>query len=390
MTTLTRWNRALLARLSRVTTGGALIPEIDGLRFIAIASVVLFHLNISLREKSGFHFDLTPADEAFKRLMSAGNFGVPVFFAISGFILALPFAKAHFRGEPNVPLKPYFWRRVTRLEPPYIINLLICYILLITVWGKDPVTLLKHLGASFVYLHNLIFAKYSVINYVAWSLEIEIQFYVLMPLLANVYSIRNTVIRRTVIAATALTTGLLAEFVFPGFYRAPLQLFAWLHYFLVGFLLVDLYLVDWKSKPSATRLWDIIGLGSWLMLALLLYLRIYRNLVTPPFLLLGFIGAFRGPALKQLVTLPWVAVSGGMCYSVYLYHDIVTELMAPLTHKIYVGPSYLANFAVQALLIVPPVFVVSALFFVFLEKPFMYRDWPERLRARLAGKPQAT
>jgi len=41
----------LLARLARVTSSGQLIPEIDGLRFFAIISVVLFHLNWYYQQK---------------------------------------------------------------------------------------------------------------------------------------------------------------------------------------------------------------------------------------------------------------------------------------------------------------------------------------------------
>ena len=60
-----------------------------------------------------------------------GGYGVSIFFMISGFILSLPFAKAHFNknpGKKNISLKRYYLRRLIRLEPPYIIALIIFFI----------------------------------------------------------------------------------------------------------------------------------------------------------------------------------------------------------------------------------------------------------------------
>jgi peptidoglycan/LPS O-acetylase OafA/YrhL len=44
----------LLKRLSRETTPGRFIPELDGLRFVAIGMVILFHLNGNLFAKTNF------------------------------------------------------------------------------------------------------------------------------------------------------------------------------------------------------------------------------------------------------------------------------------------------------------------------------------------------
>ncbi len=52
------------------------------------------------------------------------DLGVKVFFAISGFVLALPFLKYYLGiSDKKVQLKSYFIRRLTRLEPPFIITL---------------------------------------------------------------------------------------------------------------------------------------------------------------------------------------------------------------------------------------------------------------------------
>lgn len=56
---------------------------------------------------------------------------------------------------------------------------------------------------SFVYSHAFIYGDKSTINFVAWSLEIEVQFYLLMPLIANVYRISKPAYQRLVLAAAA-------------------------------------------------------------------------------------------------------------------------------------------------------------------------------------------
>src|SRR4051794_4572537 len=118
----------MVDRLARVTTSGRRIRELDGLRFIAIATVFVQHMLEVMLERypsGAVRWDL-PAS-----LVRDWRIGVQLFFVISGFILATPFAAQHMLGARRVSLKAYYWRRLTRLEPPYLLAMLLCYLTLV-------------------------------------------------------------------------------------------------------------------------------------------------------------------------------------------------------------------------------------------------------------------
>jgi peptidoglycan/LPS O-acetylase OafA/YrhL len=113
-----------LNHFSRITSGRAFIPQIDGLRFIAIMAVVAFHV----RQICSYYLPASPTrttvqGDLVNDLFSVGNFGVALFFCISGFILSLPFARQYLGSGKAINLREYYIRRVTRIEPPYIIHL---------------------------------------------------------------------------------------------------------------------------------------------------------------------------------------------------------------------------------------------------------------------------
>ena len=169
------------ASFSRNTNSNNFIPEIDGLRFLAIITVVLFHLNSAFSKESGIGFSnaLIQMGGAKSELSLAWwwvrlDLGVKVFFAISGFVLALPFLKYYLGfSDKKVDLKSYFVRRLTRLEPPFVITLLFFYLVHVFLLNEDAWRFLKHLGAGLIYGHGFIFGSGNPINPVTWSLETE-------------------------------------------------------------------------------------------------------------------------------------------------------------------------------------------------------------------------
>ncbi len=369
---ISRW---VLARLTRVTTSGRLVPEIDGLRFVAIMAVVLFHSHGHFFRVDGQTEG--PTWDAASALIHLGWFGVQLFFVISGFILAIPFAERHLLGRPAVPLGKYFVRRLTRLEPPYVISLLI-YLFFFQDRARIH-ELTPHFFASMFYVHAFVYGTPSLVNHVTWSLEVEVQFYILAPLLCTVFAVRRTWLRRGILLLGILASAAQQQFLWNDFLQ--LTLVGSVRYFLCGFLLADFYLVEWKSAPKRTHAWDLVSAAAWGLLPTLLpplrsFGRLGEIYLVPLTVLTAYVGAFRGRAMKWFFSNPWIVAVGGMCYTIYLYHIPYVWRVKQSLGEVRIGtqPRCLVQLLANALGII----AIGAIYFVLFEKPFMYKDWPQR------------
>jgi len=243
----------------RITSTGSFIPEIDGLRFIAIISVVLMHISTFINVKDLNKYSDIIDYSCLKNIIAHGHFGVQLFFVISGFILGLPFAKYFIANEKKVNIKNYFLRRLTRLEPPYI--LIMTILLFSLVFFSKSIDFnngIKSYFASIIYSHNFIYGigVFPKLNDVAWSLEIEVQFYTMAPIMAYIFSIKSPSLRRLIFVLIGLFSLFLANFISLPF----ISLINYLAYFIIGFLLADLYVsktkIHKKTKSFTTYLFN--------------------------------------------------------------------------------------------------------------------------------------
>jgi len=370
-------SRKVQRALSRETSSGRFIPEMDGLRFAAIGMVVLFHLNGYLTVKSRLFYP-TPPSDWLAQAAYVGFHGVELFFVISGFILGLPFAAHHLKGKPAICLRKYYLRRLTRLEPPYFVAAILLFLLAIWIQGADLRTLAPHLAASLSYLHNVIYGAQSSVIGVAWSLEIEVQFYILVPLLTLLFTIKNKLTRRTIMLVLPIAIlGAQALFLH-GPPRTSLSILAYLQFFLTGFLLADVFIVDWQEAPSRNFHWDIVGLAAWPLLFVVLHKPLLTHWLFPGFVFILYASAFRGRILNQIFVNRWITAIGGMCYSIYLVHYEVISAVGRFTKKISEGLPYWLHLSIQTFLVGAAILVICGVYFVLLEKPCMRRDWPLR------------
>lgn len=148
-------------------------PGIDGLRAGAAGLVLVFHV----AERAGLNRADTTSWVA-DYTSQFGRLGVSIFFAISGFLLYRPFVASHLEGRPPPALGPYFRRRFLRIFPAYWLAL-VFYALLASPAIRDSITDHLLLRASLLQGWSDSFALTGVS--VAWTLTIELTFYVVLP-----------------------------------------------------------------------------------------------------------------------------------------------------------------------------------------------------------------
>jgi peptidoglycan/LPS O-acetylase OafA/YrhL len=389
----------ILARLSRRTSTGRYLPEVDGIRFVAITWVVLFHAKIVSSVVADARVVAPPFGNAHGTdlanglvglLVQPGQFGVHLFFVLSGFVLALPFA-SHYLSEGRRPsLGRYFKRRLTRLEPPYILALSLFFLLgLIGFLAPQTSGLASHFGSGLGYVHGLIFGRMNPIDGPTWSLEIEVQFYALMPLLALLFKIRDPATRRLSLLPIAMVAVGWQALVPIGMGPLSATLLHYLQFFLAGLLLADLFVTEWSERPRTHPRWDLAALAS---IGLLFTASIapknlmVQSIVLPAAAMGMILGGLRGPLTRRILTNRWIVTVGGMCYSIYLLHYPVLLILGRWM-KSWVGIGGGVGILVQLLVCVPVLLALSVAFFVLVERPCMEPDWPSRLGAALRRLP---
>lgn len=373
-------NQQIWLSLRRVTSGGRYIPEIDGLRFVAIAAVICYHLGMMSEMSCFFCAPVTGGVAAVFHM----DRGVPIFFAISGLVLGLPFARQYIQGGRKLELNAYFLRRVTRLEPPYIINLLLRFPLVVWLRHIAFSTELPHLLASLFYVHWLAYGTYPTVHRPSWSLEIEVQFYVLAPLIAFLFFRRSAWIRRAMLLAAVVVFSSLRAGIPPlAETRLSLSLASYAQYFLVGLLMSDGFLTV-LPRLKSSWLWDIVGAPLWA--AVFFLSDTAAAYCLPWMILLIFPAAFKGKLLNRFFRNPFVATVGGMCYSIYLTHSLVLQGCYAVLAKLHLLGGYGRSYAFGAALGIPAVLVVGSAFFLLFERPCMDREWPQKLIRLVRGR----
>lgn len=384
----------MLTRLfQRKTQSTSFIPEIDGLRFFAIITVIGYHINTAYARELGLEdlaMGLLGGD---RNTFSPAwwiirlDLGVKVFFSISGMVLAIPFIRSMMSGGRTIELKDYYYRRLTRLEPPFILSLLGFFLVHIYFMNEDPSVFKEHLIAGLFYLHHIIFGTPNPINPVTWSLETEAQFYLIVPVIfAILFRLKNIFTRLFFILILLFISLYVKQYAYSAEVKwAQATVVYYLTNFMTGVFFAWLYLrsIDYFSKRSFG--WDLMGI---LSIFCLFYFykpqyQISNNLAFNAATLGMMVCVFKGKIMNWIFTRPVIYIIGGMCYSIYLLHYAFLHLMTKVTVGLSIGQGYLADLGIQLLVALPAVLLISAIFYLLIEKPCMDKHWPVKLRAWL-------
>ncbi len=382
----------LNTKLRRITTNHLYFPEIDGIRFIAIILVVFFHIYYIFNLKSPIKFtDNKESYQIVNTFFLNGNRGVELFFVLSGFILSLPFAQYHLANGNKVNLKKYYLRRLTRLEPPYFLSMSLILLIMIVTKHKPVNVLIPSWLASLGYMHNFLYHGIPILNGAAWSLEVEIQFYLIAPLFFSLFAL-NKLLRRFLFIVLIFIIVLIQSLYPPDFF----SLLGFAQYFFVGILLTDIYVTNNIPAIFVKNSALLIAIISF---TLIIYLPLENRLQIPftvpqffirlifPFLIgLLFISILKNKILKNIFSYKFIPIIGGMCYSIYLIHGIIISLIRDLPLKLHITQYYLPNLFLQLLLFSIPVLLLSGLYYLYIERPFMSSRWVEMLMKKNTNK----
>ncbi|UAL10273.1 acyltransferase family protein [Caulobacter segnis] len=330
--------------------------DVDGLRAVAVAAIVIHH--------------------AFPTLLPGGFVGVDVFFVISGYLITRLIAQARDAG--TFSWGGFYLRRARRIVPAYVLVVLATAAL--AAWIEMP-RLLAQTGAataaSGLFLANILFAQTP--GYFApgpqqnpllhlWSLGVEEQFYLVWPALIALLSLRRWRALRPGLALVLLLGSLLLAQVMVGrgsavwaFFGLPMR--AW--EFLAGGVLA-LGLARPPETCGTANLAGVIGglmiVGS---LALLNETSAFPGLSAVPACLgaalLIWSGTDAAPGAAPLRLGPVVGL-GRISYSLYLWHWPLLVLAADIAQQPLNVPQRLGLVALSLAL--------AVLTWRFVEQPF--------------------
>lgn len=216
-------------------------PDIDGLRAIAVLSVVLFH--------------------AFPSLLRGGFIGVDIFFVISGFLITTIIFKS--LDNKTFSFAEFYGRRIKRIFPALALVLTATYVMSWFILTAAEFSQLgKHIISGAAFISN--FTLWSESGYFdtsaqlkpllhLWSLGIEEQFYIVLPLAIFILSRFKispaAILSCAAIASFALNLKLIGYDPTATFY-SPLTRFWEL---LAGSLLA--WFTTYKDTPISATTW---------------------------------------------------------------------------------------------------------------------------------------
>ena len=343
------------------------LPFIDALRGIAAMWVVIFHIG-----EGGQIATLQAVIPAWfnAAFFKAGHFGVPIFFVLSGFVIALSIGSdrvtAGYTGR-------FALRRAIRLDLPYWASIAITLAFVATKARMLPDTGVPIATAAQVLAHMFYlqdFIGFKPINTVYWTLAFEIQFYLMFcALLAVAHTFRSDENDRrpqaivfTLAAITSVVWPLFLALhvrwpMIPDLYLRGLALPNW-HGFLLGAF------AFWSLKGVMRPRWFVLY-----ALALTGVFAVTHDSFTMVCITTATIILLVGRAgkLSQWFAARWLQFLGKVSYSVYLLHLPISGAAFWALNKVL--PHTPALDVVATLIVIALNCVAAQLFWWSVERP---------------------
>jgi len=327
--------------------------DIDGLRAVAVVTVILFHIGFIVN----------------------GYLGVDVFFVISGYLITG--IVYNEKLENKFSILKFYERRIRRILPLLFVVTSVALILgVIYMLPDDLENLSQSVIASNLSLNNFLMQITSH-NYWAvdneykplmhtWSLGIEEQFYLLYPIMFGVIKPeKHKYIKSILISLTILS---LAAFFVQNDYSAK---FYFLQYRFFELSIGGLCAIYFKNPMKVNRGISLIVLISFILLILLLILPIaftYESKIFITIIFTSVLLVFGGSVstvnevFRSLISNKTIVFVGKISFGLYLWHQLVFAFSRYVFFE-----KITLLWSVVLILIV---FILSVLSYYFIETPF--------------------
>ncbi|HLZ24067.1 MAG TPA: acyltransferase [Ktedonobacterales bacterium] len=398
-------------RLIPLSTGPHEIRAMDGLRAAAALSVLVYHALASTGARTVvFGHDVTWA-------WFYTESGVDLFFVLSGFLLFLPYARAMLQGRPLPGARQFYRRRALRILPAYWVCLAILVLIQLPTYASSMG--IQNILAHVVLLHDDNPAFSRAIEGPFWTLAVEAQFYVVLPLFAlciarlvgATRSARRVILGICGVIVVALALRELDAVVAMLIPRWPPETAAranialnfltgaqgkYLEVFAVGMLCSVVYILAIEehrwSRPQTLRAGSLLflcSIGIYLVLAQAV-IRLHNLILAPYYLALRpwdvaticgplFLGVGYGALVlgvllgSRAVRGPFEAAPlrfiGLISYSLYLWHEPILEAFTPHFAAAPLLLRDVGTLAVGVFIAIP----VAYMSYQLVERPFLRR-----------------
>ncbi|AIG26034.1 acetyltransferase [Brevibacillus laterosporus] len=347
------------------------MPGLDGIRALAVLVVVAYHFGW--------------------RGASGGLLGVNVFFVLSGYLI-MDLLVEEYRSKGRIDLKRFWFRRARRLLPALLLMLLVVSVILFISDSSRFVSIRGDIWAAIMYMSNWYFIYHDVSYFESfgpaspfghlWSLAVEEQFYLLLPLLLfGIIRFTNPTCGKLalyLLIGAAVSFGTMVLLYDPN--TDPSRVYYGTDTRAFGFLIGAALALAWPSRILATPLsrkgtvvLDVVGaIGGAIVAYMIVFTGeydewLYRGgMVVLSVAAALVIAAAVSPFTTVSKLLAWKPLRwvGQRSYGIYLLHYPIIVLTAPA------NPNMKAGLLLQLVLLVVMIWL-AALSYKFVESPFV-------------------
>ncbi len=302
--------------------GNSRLAAVDGLRGIAIFMVIYQHVYAG-PVRQNFR-DMTGG---FAYIIGNAWMGVGLFFILSGFVLALPFAEGKRSLHDRADFNEFYKRRFARIGPLFIFMAFVGYAFTVKYGNPATGSLLLTLSTLSMFTKSQFF---PTINGPFWSLAVEIWFSILCPFILFRMMKNGPMKTAAVIAVAALSIRLVGtQLTFSNSQVNPVKdfLIARMDDFALGMVIAISYARG--ILPKLRDAHSLAGIAAILIAAILWdfqesfpsWAAAFFNLPLQIGVALLLIAALSGATLTTSFLTKWpLRLAGAMCFSLYCWH----------------------------------------------------------------------